>query len=96
MPLSFKQPLLTTLIASIDISVSALERNPQQVNDLRYGEALYHFYQEQYFSSITNLMVAKKRNPITSQSVDPELLLGGLYLYYGLHENASSIFSGLI
>ena len=97
MPLSFKQPLITTLIiASIAINVSALERSPQQVNDLRYGEALYHFYQEQYFSSITNLMVAKKRNPITSQSVDPELLLGGLYLYYGLHENASSIFSGLI
>ena len=41
-------------------------------------------------------MVAKHRKPITKQDIDPELLLGGLYLYYGLHQNASSIFSDLI
>lgn len=96
MPSLFKQSLAAALIASFSINVLAVERDPQQINDLRYGEALYHFYQEQYFTSITNLMVAKERKPITSQNVDPELLLGGLYLYYGLHENASSIFSDLI
>ena len=74
----------------------AVERKPQEINDLRYGEALYHFYQEQYFTSITNLMVANHRQPIITQDVDPELLLGGLYLYYGLHENANKIFSQLI
>ena len=91
-----KHSITTAFIASFAINSFAVEREPHQVNDLRYGEALYHFYQEQYFTSITNLMVAKHRNPISAQEVDPELLLGGLYLYYGLHENASSIFSGLI
>ncbi|MCW9032028.1 MAG: hypothetical protein OQK58_11110 [Gammaproteobacteria bacterium] len=91
-----KQGITTAVIASLAISSMAAEREPHQVNDLRYGEALYHFYQEQYFTSITNLMVAKDRAPITSQEVDPELLLGGLYLYYGLHQDASNIFSGLI
>lgn len=92
----FKQSIATALIASIAINSFAAEREPHEVKDLRYGEALYHFYQEQYFTSITNLMVAKERSPITSQKVDPELLLGGLYLYYGLHQDASQIFSGLI
>ena len=87
------------LIASLAISsfaVDQAERENNKVNDLHYGQALFHFYQEQYFSSITDLMVAKHRSPITSQDIDPELLLGGLYLYYGLHHNASSIFSDLI
>lgn len=92
-----KQTLAVALIASFAITGLAEEkRNPQQINDLRYGEALYNFYQERYFTSITNLMVAKQRTPITTQDVDPELLLGGLYLYYGLHGNASNIFSELI
>ena len=100
----FKQSLSVALIASLAMSSFALEKEDveqpklerYQVNDLRYGQALYHFYQEQYFSSITDLMVAKERNPITTQDIDPELLLGGLYLYYGLHQDSSSIFSNLI
>ena len=93
---TFKQALSAALIISLSLSTFAAEREPHKVKNLRYGEALYHFYQEQYFTSITNLMVAKERDPITTQKVDPELLLGGLYLYYGLHQNASSIFSNLI
>ncbi len=91
-----KQGIAVAFIASIALNTSAIEREPHEVNDLRYGEALFHFYQEQYFTSITNLMVAKERNPITAQEIDPELLLGGLYLYYGLHQDASTIFSDLI
>lgn len=95
----FKQGISTLLIASLAMSSFALdrvEREKLQVNDLRYGQALFHFYQERYFSSITDLLVAKQRKPITTQDIDPELLLGGLYLYYGLHQNAGSIFSKLI
>ena len=92
----FKQGITTAFIASFTINSIAVEREPHQINDLRYGEALFNFYQERYFSSITNLMVAKHRQPITTQNVDPELLLGGLYLYYGLHQNANTIFSDLI
>ena len=91
-----KQGIAFALIAFFAVSSFAVERGPNKVNDLRYGEALFHFYQEQYFTSITDLMVAKERNPITTQKIDPELLLGGLYLYYGLHQDASRIFSDLI
>lgn len=92
----FKKCTVTVFIASFALNSVAAERDPHEVKDLRYGESLYHFYKEEYFTSITNLMVAKERSPITKQDIDPELLLGGLYLYYGLHQNANHIFSSLI
>ena len=91
-----KHALLSSLFVISASSALSAEREPHQVNDLRYGEALFHFYQEQYFSSITNLMVAKHREPVSKQGIDPDLLLGGLYLYYGLHQDASKIFTALI
>ena len=70
--------------------------SPQQVKDLRYGESLFHFYQGKYFSSLTNLLIADKKNPITTQGNEPELLKGGLFLAYGLHTQAHNIFTKLI
>ena len=96
MTLHFKQRLMTFLIAVMAINCLAANGERETINDLRYGESLYHFYQQQYFSAITDLMVAKQRNPITAQDASPELLLGSLYLYYGLHHEASNIFTGLI
>jgi len=73
------------------------EEAPQHVvEDLRYGEALFNFYQGKYFSSITNLMVAKSRGALKHQADDAEILLGGLYLGYGMHQQAGTIFNQLI
>lgn len=67
-----------------------------EVYDLRYGETLFNFFQQKYFSAITNLMVAEVRSPIKVQGEDPNLLLGGLYLAYGMHNDASNLFQGLL
>ena len=68
----------------------------QPVRDLRYGEALYNFYQDQYFRAITDIMVAQARAPIEKQGNYPQLLLGSLYLSYGMHEAAADIFKPLL
>ena len=67
-----------------------------EVYDLRYGETLFNFFQQKYFSAITNLMVAEVRDPINVQGEDPRLLLGGLYLAYGMHNDASNLFQNLL
>ncbi len=88
------------IAASAFLLVNADEYNekfPEQtIKDLRYGEALYNFYQSKYFSSLTNLMVADKQQPITKQGNEPELLKGGLFLAYGLHNQAHDVFTKLI
>jgi tetratricopeptide (TPR) repeat protein len=87
---------LVLLAMSVPAAAGAAQARPQPVRDLRYGKALYDFYQDQYFRSITDIMVAQARAPITTQGSDPELLLGSLYLSYGMHEAAAAIFDSLL
>ena len=77
-------------------SASSSEMEPTEIYDLRYGETLYHYFQKKYFSAITDLMVAEEKEPIKIQGEDPELLLGGLYLAYGMHNEAGKIFARIL
>lgn len=72
------------------------ELKPQIVQDLRYGQALFHFYQQKYFAAMTDLMVAVKTQPISHQGDDPALLMGGLMLAYGMHNEASRRFKAVL
>jgi len=72
------------------------EMEATDIHDLRYGETVFNFFQQKYFSAITNLMVAEVRDPIKIQGEDPHLLLGGLYLAYGMHNEASRMFQELL
>jgi len=90
--------LLASLFAAccVQADEKTNELRPQEIYDLRYGETLFNFYQKRYFSAITNLMVADVRDPIRIQGEDPKLLLGGLYLAYGMHHAASDLFQNIL
>lgn len=66
------------------------------VRDLAYGVALYHFFNQEYLDSAVQLMVAKELNRIPHHREDGDLLLGGIYLSYGLHLDAERVFDRLI
>jgi hypothetical protein len=66
------------------------------VEDLAYGDVLYHFYQEDYLAALTGLLAARERDELQANGDEAELLLGGLYLSYGLHELAGAIFERLL
>ena len=74
----------------------ARRNESQQVKDPHYGEVLFYFYQQQYFSDITNLLTAQQFQRINHHRDEAELLLGGMYLSYGLHIQAGEIFQRLI
>jgi hypothetical protein len=91
----------TALAASMTLlltSVSAPARGKQQheVRDAHFGEVLYYFYQEKYFSAITRLLAAQARQQLPRHLDEAQLLLGGLYLSYGVHREAGRIFQQLI
>ncbi len=69
---------------------------PSTVQDLAYGEVLFHFYKEDYFTALTQLLAAQARDEFDYHDGEAELLLGGLYLSYGLHRHAGEIFSRLL
>ena len=80
----------------LTVPVKAENKGEITVQDLRYGEILFYYYQDKYFSAITRLMQTKKYNPITEQGQTPDVLLGGLFLGYGLRDDAISLFNNIL
>jgi len=72
------------------------DKASHKVKDLAYGVSLYNFFQQKYFSAITELLVAEHYERITSDDSNPPLLLGGLYLSYDLHKQSSAVFKQLL
>ena len=66
------------------------------LQDLHYGEVLFHHYKDEYFDAMIALLVAQERERITHHSEDAKLLLGGLKLSYGMHLEAEKIFRRLL
>ena len=93
LPLQFL--LLCVWLATTGSSV-AVSIKPQQVLDLHYGEVLFHFYQEDYFTAISHLMVARQQQLLQHHYDESELLLGGLQLSYGMPDQAERRFDHLL
>jgi hypothetical protein len=66
------------------------------VLDPHYGDGLFHFFQEHYFTSITGLMVSQHFKRVPHHDDEAEILRGGMLLSYGLHREAGEIFAQLI
>lgn len=69
---------------------------PDIKKDLHYGEVLFHFYQQDYFTSIVHLLAARDLNRVPHHIPDDEVLLGDIDLSYGLHKEASRNFEKLL
>jgi tetratricopeptide (TPR) repeat protein len=77
-------------------AVAAPNSADKKVRDLHYGTVLFDFYQQNYFSSAVNLLIAQQKNHLPNHQLDGQLLLGGLYLSYGLHSEAEVIFEKIL
>ena len=77
-------------------SAKSKRPEPTVVQDLHYGEVLFYFFQADYFSAITRLLAAQSWQQLEHHEDEAELLLGGLYLSYGQHQQAGRIFEALL
>ncbi|MGI9265730.1 MAG: tetratricopeptide repeat protein [Gammaproteobacteria bacterium] len=69
---------------------------PETAQDLAWGEVLFDFYQQNHVAAITRLLVARKKAELPAHAQEAELVLGGLYLDYGMHQRAAGIFEQLL
>jgi len=84
------------LAAVVVTSVDAKEKPKTSVADLRYGVALYHYYQQDYISAIAELMVADTRDGIQGHGDNPELIAGGVSLAFGMQHHAEGVFNQIL
>ena len=68
----------------------------REIKDIHYGTVLYEFYQNNYYSAAVNLITAQAQKRLEHSDNEARLLLGGLYLSYGLHNEAEEIFQNVI
>ena len=67
-----------------------------EVKDPYYGDALFHFFQDHYFSSVTTLMASQHFGRVSHHDEESEILRGGMLLSYGLTKESGQIFARLI
>ena len=72
------------------------EDGSKRLQELLYGEALFHFQQKDYYSAITQLQLAAEQGKIPALSADTRILLARLKLAYGLNVDAAFDFHALL
>jgi tetratricopeptide (TPR) repeat protein len=96
-PLLILAALAPAAFAAPSVEQDALPGLPAvKVQDLHYGDVLFHFYQQDYFDSLVRLAAYRDQGRLTPHARDAELLRGGLYLSLGQHREARDIFKRLL
>ncbi|HEV2230334.1 MAG TPA: tetratricopeptide repeat protein [Steroidobacteraceae bacterium] len=73
------------------------EKLPEiRVRDLHYGDALFYYYQHDDFEALTRLAAYDHWNRMPHHAQDAQLLMGGLYLALGMHNEAGRRFEALL
>ncbi len=67
-----------------------------RIRDLHYGDVLFHYYQGENFEALTRLLAFDRWGRLPSHQAESQLLLGGLYLELGLHNEAGARFEKLL
>jgi len=67
-----------------------------KVQDLHYGDVLFHYYAGNDFEALTRLEAYQHWQRMPAHANDAALLAGGLYLTLGLHNEAGRRFEALL
>src|SRR3569833_3257768 len=100
---------LSLILASVALVVTVTASGPAaarrhdpeklpvtRIRDLLYGDVLFYYYQDEDFEAITRLTAYQHWNLISHHQEEGELLLGGLYLSLGMHNEAGARFQTLL
>ena len=100
---------LSLIMASVALAVTVAASGPAaarrhdpeklpvtRIRDLHYGDVLFYYYQDDDFEAITRLTAYQHWNLIPHHEEEGELLLGGLYLSLGMHNEAGDRFETLL
>lgn len=91
-----QQRAIFLLLLALVVAPAWAAKPLSSVADLRYGAALYQYYQGKYFEALSELMVAEQRGGIKGHGDNPKLIEGGISLSFGMEQKAGDIFNQLL
>jgi hypothetical protein len=83
-------------LAAWPFGASAPAEPTHEIKAPHYGDALYYFFQDRYFTSVTTLMASQQLERVTHHDDEAEILRGGMLASYGQVKEAGEIFASLI
>ncbi len=98
-------PLVRGLVCAVIAALSGCalhqQREPKElpkvrVQDLHYGDVLFHVYAGEQFEALTRLAAYQQWGRMPHNEHDALLLAGGLYLQLGMHNEAAARFERLL
>lgn len=93
---SLTRSISCSLATALCLAAPVQAQIAQEVLDPHYGDTLFQYFQDRYFTSVTTLMVSQHFGRVSHHAEEAEVLRGGILLSYGLHREAGAIFEKLI
>lgn len=87
-------PMRLVLFDDLPSGPMALGEEDQRY--LAFGESIFDFYSDRQFSALSTLVVNQARGLFNQETAYAELLMGELYVSYGLPRVAETIFDSLL
>ena len=97
-------PLLLAVVAGAVLAsgpAAARRHDPEKlpetrIRDLHYGDVLFYYFQDDDFEALTRLTAYEHWNLVPHHQEEAQLLLGGLYLSLGMHNEAGARFQAVL
>src|SRR6478735_724631 len=87
---------LPALAATWPFGDSAPAEPTHEIKAPFYGDALFYFFQDRYFTSVTTMMASQQFDRLTHHDDEAEILRGGMLASYGMTREAGEIFATMI
>lgn len=85
-----------TSVELFDMPTRSMPLDEQDHQYLRFGEATFDYYSNRQFRAMSTVLVERERGLFHEGTTHSELLLGDLYVRYGLPDRAEEIFTRLL
>ena len=67
-----------------------------RIRDLHYGDVLFYYFQDDDFEALTRLTAYEQWHLVSHHEAEAQLLLGGMYLALGMHNEAGERFQAVL
>jgi hypothetical protein len=88
--------LAAPALAAWPFGADAPAEPTHEIKAPNYGDALFYFFQDRYFTSVTTMMASQYFDRLTHHDDEAEILRGGMLASYGMTREAGEIFATMI